>query len=148
MPGTRGSSVVSLSGFLSSSAPMPEANSPAAGTGTQASRNDHTHPRLTSTATGTLNSSGEATITFTRVFSAKPAVTIILVESADNQPVIFKVKTWTQNAQNEYTGCVIKGYRSQTIPQNLVSLLLGAVFNLFAGTTTGAEYSLIALQQS
>lgn len=112
------------------------------------SRADHVHPRLTATATGTLNASGEATVTFTRIFPAKPGLTITYAETADGQPVVFKVKTWTQDGSNNYVGCIIKGYRAQAIPTNLVTLLLGGVFNLFAGSPTGVEFSLIAVQAS
>lgn len=132
---------------LANSAPTAEAVSASPGSMDMASRADHTHPRLTATATGTLNASGEATITFTRSFASKPAVTVLYVEATDNQPVVFKVKSWTMTGGN-YTGCVIKGYRSQTIPQNLATLLLGAIFNLFAGSASGVEYSMIALAPS
>lgn len=43
---------------------------------------------------------------------------------------------------------MIKGYRAQAIPTNLVTLLLGGVFNLFNGSAAGVEYSLIAVQSS
>jgi hypothetical protein len=69
-------------------------------------------------------------------------------EAADGQPVVFKVKTWTTDGNGNYIGCVIKGYRAQAVPQNLVSLLLGGVFNLFAGSASGVEFSLIAVQAS
>jgi hypothetical protein len=69
-------------------------------------------------------------------------------EAADGQPVVFKVKTWTVDGNGNYVGCVIKGYRAQAVPQNLVSLLLGGVFNLFAGSASGVEFSLIAVQAS
>ena len=46
--------------------PSAEAGSAKPGTMDLGSRADHVHPRLTATATGTLNSSGEATVTFTR----------------------------------------------------------------------------------
>lgn len=35
-----------------------------------------------------------------------------------------------------------------SIPQNLATLLLGGIFNLFAGSPTGVEFSLIAVQAS
>lgn len=133
--------------LLSNTMPSPEATAASAGSMDQASRADHTHPRRSSTATGTLNSSGEATITFTQTFAAKPAVTVLYVEGADNQPIVFKVKSWTM-VSGQYTGCVIKGYRAQAIPTNLVSLLLGGVFNLFAGSASGVEYALIAIAPS
>lgn len=136
-----------VSQMLADTPPMGEAGTPQAGTGAKATRQDHRHPRLSSTASGTLNASGEATIVFTREFTAKPSVIVTLVEATEGQPVTFKVKSWTMTGAN-YTGCVIKGYRAQTIPTNLVTLLLGGVFNLFAGSVTGAEFTLIAIQPS
>lgn len=133
---------------LADANPIAEGRNASPGTMPAASRADHEHPRLTATATGVLNASGEATVVFTRVFPTKPGLTSMYAEAADGQPVVFKVKTWTQDAQNNYTGCVIKGYRAQSVPQNLVNLLLGGVFNLFAGSAAGVEFSLIAVQAS
>lgn len=67
-----------------------------------------------------------------------------------------------QGSTGDYTGCVIKGYRSQRLPQlGVVSGILTAVitgvnalvstlknYDVFAGSAAGAEYSLIALQTS
>lgn len=128
---------------------------------TQFAMGNHQHPRLTATATGTLNGVGEAAITFTRSFPSKPAVALLLVEQADNQPVEFKVKSWVLS-DSDYVGCVIKGYRLQGLPTIApVSGLLTAVitgvnaivtalsgFNITSGNASGAEYSFIALQQS
>lgn len=133
---------------LSSTAPNPEATSATAGAGQAASRDDHMHPRLTSATNGTLNASNEATIVFTRSFSAMPSIDFTYIESADNPPVMFKVKQWTQDGNGNYTGCVCKGYRGQVIPQNLATLLLSAVFNPFSGSATGVQFTCIALQQS
>lgn len=133
---------------LADQIPVAEGGVAQPGSGGNASRMDHVHPRLTATATGILNASGEATIAFTRIFPTKPGLTVTYSESADGQPVVFKVKSWTQDGSLNYTGCVIKGYRAQTIPTNLVTLLLGGVFNLFAASAVGVEYSLIAVQQS
>lgn len=140
--------IVSPSVVPSDMMPLSEAGSPNSGTDIRLSRTDHVHPRLTSTSSGVLGANGEASITFTRTFANKPAVVMTYVEAADGQPVVIKVKSWTQDAQNNYTGCVIKGYRSSTIPTNLVTLLLGGVFNIFAGSVTGVEYSLTALAKS
>lgn len=143
----------SVSTPLGDMAPLSEAGIAAAGSEAWATRADHRHPRLTSATNGTLNASGEATVNFTRTFTTKPSVAILYSETADGQPIVFKVKTWlgvggTTWTSGDYTGCVIKGYRSQTVPQNLATLLLGGVFNLFAGSASGAEYSLIAVQAS
>lgn len=128
---------------------MPVAEATAQpGTAEVASRGDHKHPRLTSSTTGVIGANGEATVTFTRSFAQKPGWIPSWEEAADNQPVEIKVKTWITDGEGNYTGCVIKAYRAQTVPQNLVSLLLGGVFNLFAGSAAGVSYSFVAIQQS
>jgi hypothetical protein len=134
---------------LSDVAPMPENLSAVPGAGATATRSDHQHPRLTSATTGhVLDVNGEATIVFTRLFTAKPAVTYMLDELADNGPVIIKVKSWTQDGNGNYTGCIVKGYRGQTLPASLTLLSALVSFNVFAGTTTGAAFTFIALQRS
>lgn len=132
---------------LSTMPPIVEANAPETGVGGMAARNDHRHERLTSTATGTLNGSAEATITFTRSFATKPSVVICYVESADNQPIICKVKSWTMSG-SDYVGCVIKGYRLQQLPAVLTLLTQLLNFNVAGGTAVGAEYSFIAVASS
>ncbi len=133
--------------LLSDSTPMPEASA-SAGDDTRASRSKHVHPRLSATASGTLAANGEQTVFFTRSFSTKPAVLITQVESADNQPVIFKVKSWTTDGNGNYTGCVIKGYRMQSLPASILALTVLISFNVTAGSASGVEFSLIALQAS
>lgn len=134
--------------ILSNNAPMVESQQPAAGAADKASRGDHQHPRLTSATVHTLNGSGEAPITFTRSFDVFPCMDFTYVEAADNPPVIFKVKSWTLDGSNKIIGCVAKGYRGQVVPQNLATLLLGAVFNVFGGSASGVQFTAIALQQS
>ena len=148
---------------LATMTPMAEAKTASPGQAVTASRGDHVHPRLTSTANGTLNSSGEATIVFTRTFATKPSVLVTLVEEAENQPVVFKVKSRTRDGVTaDYLGCVSKGYRSLPLPQLVqvsglltavitgVNVIVGALtsYNIFAGSASGAEYTLIALQSS
>jgi hypothetical protein len=133
---------------LSGAAPNPEATAAVIGTEQAASRGDHMHPRLTSATNGTLNASNEATVTFTRSFSSMPCIDFTYIEAADNPPITFKVKQWTTDGGGNYIGCVCKGYRGQVIPQNLATLLLGAVFNVFAGSASGVQFTCIALQQS
>lgn len=133
--------------------PNAEAKVAAAGQAPAVSREDHQHPRLTSSTTGVLNASGEATVTFTRTFAVKPSWTIEYEEAADNPPVIFKVKSWlgtggTAWVSGDYTGCIIKGYRCTTIPTNLVTLLLGGVYSLFNGSANGVQYSAIIVASS
>ncbi len=137
-----------VSNFLSSSMPKQEGVTPAAGTEVKASRDDHVHARLSSAIYVTLDANGEATVNYTRLFDTAPVVVPCFVESANNQPVVFKIKNHIQDANGKYTGCVIKGYRSQPIPKNLATLLLSTVFNLFAGNPSGISVSVFAIQQS
>lgn len=159
--GDSASDVVSV--LFSDTTPTPENRVPAPGTMPKASRGDHVHERLTSTASGTLGASGEATITFTRTFAVKPAVAILLVEATDGMPVSFKVKSWVITG-GLYTGCIIKGQRLTLLPVlqplNVGALLTGVItgingiqsqltgFNVANGNAVGAEYSFIAIQPS
>lgn len=152
-----------ISVLFSDTTPTPESRVPAPGTMPKASRGDHVHERLTSTASGTLGSAGEATITFTRNFPTKPAVTVLLVEATDGMPVSFKVKSWIITG-GLYTGCIIKGQRFTLLPVlqplTLTALLTGVItgvnslvsgltgFNVANGNAVGAEYSFIAIQPS
>lgn len=140
--------------LLSNSDPAPEKTDPIPGNADQGARADHSHPRLTSATIEKLGADGTVSITFTRVFTAMPAVACLLYETSDAQPVVFKVKTWTQDGQGNYTGCVIQGYRSSILPALSGILLLGnligalANYNVFGGSATGAQFCCIALQPS
>lgn len=149
-----GPTMVQLQALLSNTPPPGEAVAPAPGSGSMASRDDHKHPRLSSATVQTLNASGEAVIVFTRSFTAMPAVQCLLYELADNQPVVFKVKTWTQDAQGNYIGCTIKGVRSSILPAlSGITLLTGLItalanFNVFGGSAAGAQFCCLAIQPS
>lgn len=143
-----------LQRILTNIAPVPEGVPPIPGTGNMASRDDHQHPRLSSGTVSALGSNGEITIPFTRTFATMPVVICTLIEAADSQPVVFKVKSWVQDAQGVYTGCIIKGYRSTTLPaMGGVTLITGIVtllsnMNIFGGTTAGAQFCCFAIQAS
>lgn len=128
--------------------PLAESGTAVPGSLPMAVRADHRHPRLTSATSHSLDVNGEATVVFTRTFSTQPSMAFSYTETADGQPLVFKVKSWTQDGSLNYTGCVVKGYRSTTIPTNLVTLLLGGVFNLFQGSANGVPVTVIALQSS
>ena len=124
--------------------PNAEARLATPGAGSSASRMDHQHPRLTSAATQTLNASSEATLVFTRLFDSKPSMVYNYEESAEGQPIVFKTKSWTTDANGKYTGCVVKAYRG-----SLVSIaVLGVGVNAFGGSASGVTFSYIALQSS
>jgi len=133
-------------------APMSEKTGAAVGQQTgRFALEDHQHPRLTSTTYATVTAGNTATLSFTRPFASEPGIVCTEIggdTSANAQPGVFKVQSWVQDAQNNYTGCVVRVWRSQTVPQNLATLLLGAVFNLFAASVVGTRFSLIAVARS
>lgn len=143
-----------LRALLTNQPPPQEGVAAAAGAGNAASRDDHIHPRLSSATIATLGGAGEVTLAFSRVFTAMPVLACLPIEAADNQPVLFKVKTWTQDAQNNYTGCTIKGYRSSILPALSGIILIGplisalANYNVFGGSAAGVQFCCLAIQPS
>lgn len=151
---------------FASTIPRAEMTGGAAGTAAAVPRADHQHPRLTATATGTLAADGTASVTFTRTFEIKPAVTVLEIDSGGNSnPVDFKVRAWKTDASGLYTGCTIYGSRARTLPTltpmnagllTLLSAVVNATNALFAQLSGyapfeaagGAAFSLIALQPS
>lgn len=122
---------------------------------------DHQHPRVTSTTIGVVTVGNTATIDFTRSFVNEPGTdyselpptptttTPAAADLAANaQPTMHKVIAWKLDAQGRYIGCTIRVWRSQTIPTNLVTLLLGGVYNLFAAGVVGTRFSLIVIARS
>jgi len=155
--------------LLGNSTPRSEAVTPAAGGAQVASRDDHRHPRLTSTTVGSITTGNTATILFTRAFTNEPGIDYQeLPPSADTvtptandtaaaaQPTNSRVLAWTKGptatlpdaAATDYTGCTVRVWKAQTIPTNLVTLLLGGVFNLFAASVVGTRFSIIAVARS
>lgn len=125
----------------------------------------HQHPRLTSTTYATLLSDGTATVPFSRTFVNKPGLNLTETDAASGaQPLTLRGQSWVQDVNGLYTGVVIKGMRSQTLPpigQLSVAALLTAVtsgvnaiatalggFNVFGGSVTGAVVSVIAVARS
>lgn len=143
-------------------APMAEKTGAAiGGATTRYALEDHQHPRLTSTTVGTVAAGNTATVTFTRAFTNEPGIVYQeLPLTADTtapaaadtaataQPTQSKVIAWTKDANGNFTGCTLRVWKAQTIPTNLVTLLLGGVFNLFAASVVGTRFSLIAIARS
>lgn len=149
--------------MMSSVTPSSETPSGAAGAGSLITRDDHRHPRLTSATVGEVTSGNTATIMFTRLFSAEPTIdycelppaptttTPVAGDLAANaQPTTGKVIAWVMDGTDptKYAGCIVRVYKAQVIPQNLVTVLLGAVFNLFGASVVGTRFSIIALARS
>lgn len=137
-----------LAAMLADTPPDGEATTANAGNESKASRRNHRHPRLTSASWGTTNVSGEVTFTFTRTFAAKPTVDLSYEEAADNQPLVFKVKSWTQDGNGNYTGLVAKGYRLRTLPSSILVLSVLIDFSVTMNAPSGIPVSCIALQVS
>lgn len=150
----------------------PQAEKTGAAVGQQTGRfalEDHQHPRLTSVTNATIASGNTAMIQFTRAFANEPGIDYQeLPASADTttppasdtaagaQPTQSRVIAWTKGptailpnaAAADYTGCMVRVWKAQTIPQNLATLLLSAVFNLFAASVVGTRFSIIAVARS
>ncbi len=135
---------------LADTMPKNESSAGSAGSETLAPRADHQHPRITWSGVATTNGSGVATFDFSaKPFTTQPVAVLAYVEVGGTpQPVILRVSAWTQDGQSRYIGCAVTAQRAQTIPQNLATLLLGAVFNLFAGNAVGIQVNLVLIPQS
>jgi hypothetical protein len=140
-----------VSGMMSDAAPMAEAVTPGAGSGTGITRDTHQHPRLTSVTYATIAAGNTVQVDFTRTFVNKPGLDCLeenVPTTGAAQPALFGVASWVQDGQNRYTGVVIRVWRAQAVPQNLATLLLGAVFNLFGASVVGTSFSCIAVARS
>lgn len=143
-------------------APMAEKTGAAIGGATSRyALEDHQHPRLTSTTVGFVAAGNTATIVFTRTFASEPGIVyqelppaadtttpVAADTAATAQPTQSKVIAWTKDANGAFTGCTIRVWKAQTVPQNLATVLLGGVFNLFAASVVGTRFSIIAIARS
>jgi len=77
-----------------------------------------------------------------------PCVTCLLVDAASTQPVVFKVKSWTQDGSNNYTGCVIQGNRMSLLPATILTLAALVNFDVAGASASGATFCCIALMPS
>jgi len=149
--------------------PKSEMTGGATGGETRYAREDHQHDRLTSTTVATVAAGNTAAVEFTRTFTREPGINYSeLPATADTtaagaadtaavaQPTTHKVIAWKKGptttlpnaAATDYTGCTVRVWRAQTVPQNLVNLLLSGVFNIFAASVVGTRFSLIAVARS
>lgn len=139
--------------LLGNNTPLPEGATAIAGSTPLASKVDHQHPRLSATNIGVLAGDGTATLIFTRLFSIKPSI-IVAGEENNNNPVPrFKVKSWTQDGSNNFTGCIIFGDRARALPALGGILLIGPLIAALAGylpyePAAGAAYLSIAIASS
>ncbi len=136
--------------LLANNMPQPETKAPDPGVQPSASRSDHSHPRLTSVQWASLDANGEATVNFTRAFSAKPGMDFTTEDDVLAQPVTVKVikDSWIKDTSGNFTGCRIKGQRAQVLPSVLLNLGALLNFNIFGGSAASVMVSVIAIQQS
>lgn len=130
-------------------APKSEARN--AGIGAQAMKyalEDHQHPRLTSATIVTLDGANTATVNFTRTFAVEPSIDLTPIAPGGTQPVILQVDSWITDGSGLYTGCVIRGYRMNTLPATIALLTALISFSVSSGSASGVRVSVIALQNS
>ena len=136
------------------------------GVPTRYAREDHQHPRLTSTTYATLGSNGQAVVSFSRTFVNKPGLNLSETDAAaGTQPLVLRGLGWVQDANGLYTGVTIQGSRAQLLPalsplSTLLTLVSGVVtgvnglvtmltnYNVFGGSAAGATVSVIAVARS
>jgi hypothetical protein len=111
--------------------------------------------RLTSTTSHTVGAGGLTTVTFTRSFDLFPGCTGLRVEASDSAGAVeFSVKSWIQDANGKYTGCVVRAKRQQLLPGmsglTLVTAVISALanFDVFGGSAVGTQFTWIAVQRS
>lgn len=135
----------------------PEAGTKGAvGAKPEYARADHTHEvrarrkRVTLAAgTGAYAGKFVATWVFDKPFATKPIIVCSPEDDAGNPVSVAAITaSFTQDANGQWTSVVVRGWRSQPIPQNLVTLLLGGVFNLFAGSAAGVVVGLTAAEET
>jgi len=141
-----------MAAILSDAPPMGEAGTPSPGIAAQATRQDHRHPRLSSSTSGTTNGSGEATVVFTRTFDTQPSVIPCAIENNTNPVPAFKVKAFQMNA-GKYTGCTIYASRARALPALSGILLVGPLITALAGflpeePAANMGFTIVALQAS
>lgn len=147
-------SAVDPASILSNGTPKSEAGAPAAGSGMLASRDDHAHARITAAGYGSLNASGNSgNLLFTRdgqpmPFDAKPCPVLTAVATGKAQPTTLEVATWITDGNGKFIGCTVKGYLAQTVPTNLVTLLLSGVYNIFGASPAGIEFAYVMIPAS
>lgn len=134
---------------LTGNAPISEATTAAVGAGSAAARDDHVHPRLSSTTVQTTDTNGVATVAFTRTFPAakKPGV-VLTGYDTNSQPLMFEVTGFQTDGGGNFTGCTVKVYRTRTLPATLTLLTDLLNFNIVGGAASNVEFSCVAIMAS
>ncbi|CAO4152855.1 hypothetical protein [Methylorubrum aminovorans] len=113
---------------------------------------DHTHEvrvrrkRMTfATSPGTYSGKLVANWIFDKPFVTRPIIVCSPEDDGGNLDAAAAVAaSLTQDANGLCTSIVIRTRHSQTIPQNLVTLIVGGVFNLFGASAAGIVVGLAA----
>jgi hypothetical protein len=138
--------------------PKSEAGVASAGDADKASRDNHTHPTISWRGSATVSAAGLATFDFSaKPYDVEPVPVLSYFESAAaatsaQGKITLNVESWVMGSgatAGKYVGCTVRAARSRPIPQNLVSLLAGAVYDLFGGgSLTGVKVYLVVLPAS
>ena len=133
---------------------------------TRFAREDHQHPRLTSTTYATLDGTGQATVVFSRTFVNKPGLNLTETDaSTGTQPLVLRGLAWQRDGNGLYTGVTMQGQRAQMLPtitpiSGVITLISGLItgintvlaqltgYNVFGGNASGATVSVIAIARS
>lgn len=132
--------------------PPQESTAGAPGAAGMASDSSHTHPSISSRHRVALNSSSVATVTYARKFSTKPVIVLTAINPS-GRPVQLEVTSDIMTGA-DYTGCTIKGYRSQLLPGLSGILLIGplisalSAFDVLGGSAANVEVSVVAFMPS
>lgn len=135
---------------LATMLPSAESKEAAPGRAEQASRADHTHPRLTSASNHTLGADGTVEVTFTRTFDREPVIACLSLASMDPVPDFTATPIKTGDV---WTGARIYGERKRALPLLTGILVVGPLITALSGfkpwePAAGARVSVIALQAS
>ncbi|CAO4138003.1 hypothetical protein [Methylorubrum extorquens] len=126
------------------------------GKSTRYALEDHTHEvrarrkRVTLAAgTGTYAGKFVATWVFDKPFATKPII-VCTPEDDGGNPVAAAAVTasFTRDADGLWTSVVVRGWRSQPVPQTLATLLLNGVFNIFDASAAGVVVGLTAAEET
>jgi len=124
---------------LSDAKPVSEAMVAKAGNAAMASRDDHTHERLTETFKGTLDTNGQAVITFSKTYAVQP---VAIPQGIKAGAPISWDKEY-MGTDGAWTGVKIIGYKAKPMPTTPVlslTTLLGGVItglNTLIGIVSG-----------
>lgn len=84
---------------------------------------------------GTTDINGQVAVTFNPGYPSKPVAMCTYEESAASPPVLFKIISWTQDANGNYTGVTFQAFRGQALPAVVPNVLALQNYNTFAGSS-------------